>query len=233
MKIAVFYHSRISGGCNVDSKLSIDPSWGRTLFQMQMNAVVESGLYEHANAIFIGLNGCENDRQFVADTMPDGSDLIYSPEGKSLLPTVLFMQLWARKNRDAYIFFHHAKGATHQGDALTTAWRECMTHHLVFGWEKCVTDLWDGKDAVGCHWLANRPNDPNASRWGGNSYFGGVFWWVMANYLAALPLVPPEPTDRHSWYLPELLIGCGNPIIKDYHPVFPTVYACQASALLK
>lgn len=232
MKLAIFYHCRISGGHNVDSGASIDPVWGRNLLSMQMAAICNSGLYENANKMVIGLNWDEFDTEMALTEIPEGATLIvHGAKAESLLPTMVFMQKWARQHPDFYILFFHSKGATHPNDPFTTAWRNCMTRHLITDWRKCVADLDAGYDAVGCHWLHNSPNDPNSNRWGSNSFFAGVFFWTTAKYLNTLPPLPEKVTDRHSWFLPELLLGCGKPKIKDYHPELPHVAGCTRSAM--
>jgi hypothetical protein len=128
------------------------------------------------------------------------------------------LQKWLPGHEEWLVCFFHSKGATHPRDPMNGAWRDCMMRHCVLNWRECVGDLVSGYDAVGCHWLPNSPNDPNADRWGGNSFFGGVFWWSTAKYLLTLPPLPDKATDRHSWFLPELWLGNGNPKIKDYHP---------------
>jgi hypothetical protein len=217
IKTAVFFHTRLSGGYNVDSGAAVEPGWGRSLFLEQMAVLVKSGLAEAAQEFFIGFNGSRGDWAFVCDNTPAKAKILQHGENaRSLLPTMRFLQDWLPGHEDWAVFFSHAKGACHPNDPLTTRWRNCMTRHCITNWRRCVADLEAGYDAVGCHWLHNRPNDPNADRWGANSYFGGVFWGSKARYLLTLPPLPDLATDRHSFYLPELWLGNGKPKVKDY-----------------
>ena len=209
----------------MDSGASIDPAWGRKLFKEQMSALVQSGLYSAADETYIGLNGDGVDYAMADGLAPKGCKILnHGPDAASLLPTMQFLQGWLPGREDWLVFFHHGKGVTHPNDPMTTAWRACMTNHLITHWRNCVADLESGRfDMVGCHWLHNRPDDPNAARWGGNSYFGGGFWWSTAKYLLTLPKLPEKVTDRHVWYMAgELWIGCGKPRVKDYVSHFVT-----------
>jgi hypothetical protein len=234
MRLAVFYHCRLSGGCNVDTGASIDPVFGMRLFQDQIKTVVDSGLYSASNEFVIGVNGNADCWTSINATVPssDGQLVLYHGEkSQSLLPTMRFLQEWLPGHEDWAVCFFHSKGATHPNDPFNTAWRNCMMKHVITNWRACVADLEAGCDAAGCHWLHNSPNDPNADRWGGNSFFGGVFWWATARYLLTLPPLPEKITDRHSWFLPELWLGNGRPRIKDYHAQFPNLAGCQQSAM--
>lgn len=231
MKIAVFFHTRLSGGRNVDTGASIDRSFGTRLFVSQMNALRLSGLLEAADIFVVGVNGPEIDSEFVSSFVPEKGGVVWHGEkAESLIPTMRCIQEWLPGHEDYAVAFIHSKGATKPNDPFSNAWRDCMMKHVIWDWRKCVADL-ETHDAVGCHWLNNSPNDPNAARWGSNSYFGGAFWWARADYLITLPPLPDKIVDRHSWYLPELWLGNGKPRIKDYHHCFPNIQGCTLSAM--
>jgi len=230
MRKVFYFHARLSGGKNVDSGASINSAYGRQQFREQMASFTQTGLLQSCEQFLIGLNGCDEDAEFVSRFVQPNVVVVHHGNCESLLPTMYHLQKLLPKYESMAIGFAHTKGITKPGDAMTTAWRDCMEKHVVHDWRKCVLDLQNGYDAVGCHWLHNSPNDPNANRWGGNSFFGGVFWWSTHKYLATLPDLPPRATDRHSWYLPELWLGNGKPRIKDYHASFPNTVGCRHSA---
>lgn len=216
--IAVFFHTRLSGGDFPDHPNSkVDPDWGRLLFEKQQHDFKESGLYVEAKELYVGLNGGGQDQAFIGRrALPKWKILFHGENSRSLIPTMRFLHEWCSNHEDWLVLFFHAKGATHSHDPMTTGWRNCMTRHCISNWRQCVSDLNTGLDAVGCHWCKNSPSDPNADRWGSNPIFGGVFWWSKGSYLKTLPQLPKDATDRHSFYLPELWIGNGNPKVKDY-----------------
>lgn len=233
-KIAVFFHTRLSGGDFPEHpEAKVEPNWGASLFINQLHVLVDSGIYDNANKIIVGMNGSPIECRMLSKCIPEGIVKVYhGPESRSLIPTMRIMQQFARDNPGWMLLFMHAKGATHPHDSFTTAWRDCMTKHCVTNWCKCVSDLETGMfDAVGCHWRENSPNDPNADRWGWAGYFGGVFFWTTGVYFSKLQMLPETATDRHSFYLPELILGTGYPRVKDYHPNGPS-WDCAESAKL-
>lgn len=225
MKLALFFHARLSGGDFPEHPTAkVNPEWGATLFDSLMNEIQGGGLYENLNKFVIGLNGTPEESLTMRS--PIGAEIaVFGPLSSSLLPTMALMQKWLPGHEDWLVCFAHMKGATHPHDSLTGRWRHCMAYHCLHRWHDCVSDLQSGKyDACGVHWTHNNPNDPNADRWGGNSYFAGVFWWATARYLLTLPKLPEQPTDRHSFYLPELWLGNGKPRVRDYHAGPATIH---------
>lgn len=228
--IAVFYHCRLSGGRNVDNGASIESGWARELYRRQMLAVIDSGLSQAMSEMFIGVNVpdaaspdiafCWNDAPSHATVIPFVSE--------SLLPTMRFMQKWLAGHEDWYVAFHHMKGATHPRDPFTTAWRDCMENHVIWNWRQCVDDLDAGADAVGCHWIQGKRDDPNLRQ---PKFFGGIFWFAKASFLLKLPPLPEKVSKREDWYEGEWWVGSGpEPKIVDYHPSWPNLQGCRTSA---
>jgi hypothetical protein len=170
IKLAVWYHGRISGGDfpeHPDAK--VGPQWGRSLFVEQMQFMMAGRLYEHAQEIHIGLNGGKEDQEFVSEgiALKKFQFHFHGEKARSLIPTMRLLQKWLPGHEDWLVCFFHAKGATHAHDPLTTNWRNCMMEHVIWNWQQCVKDLESGDyDAVGVHWTENSPNDPNRARWG-------------------------------------------------------------------
>jgi hypothetical protein len=222
MKTAFFYHVRLSGGHNVDSGASIDNRFGRAVFQNQFLLMESAGLLE-ADEFVACVNGPRPDFFEVARIFPHQPNLSVVHNGEdaeSLLPTMQKLQEWLLFRKGWAVGLAHMKGVTHPGNPMIQKWADCLNYHTITNWRQNVADLESGQyDACGCHWTHNSPNDPNAARWGSNSYFAGGFWWATVDYLLTLPKIPvSKPRDRHDWFLPELLLGCGNPRVKDYHP---------------
>ena len=236
MKIAIFYHCRISGGANVNTGAAVDPIWGRQLFMEQMASLVKSGLADAADEIYIGLNGNGRDLAFVSEKAPAKAKILQHGENaKSLLPTMRFLQDWLPGHEDWAVCFLHSKGACHPNDPLTTAWRRCMAHHVIENWRRCVMDLAIRFDTVGCHWLSPKeyPRCFAPFHETATSYWGGVFWWATARFLLQLPKLPETIDRRHTWFAPELWIGSGpSPKIVDYHHAFPNLVGCKRSATI-
>jgi hypothetical protein len=227
--IAIFYHARLSGGSNVDTGASVNPEFGKRLFKEQIKTVQDSGLFENCNEFYVGLNGTMLEGVWANEIVPRGTQLLmWLPPNESLLCTMRHLQAWLPGHEDWFVCFFHMKGATHPNDPLQNAWRACMTKHVITDWRKCVAALEVGRDAVGCHWLNGRRDDPKLPQ---PSFFGGVFWWATARFLLKLPPLPEKITRREDWYEPEWWIGSGpTPKICDYHPQWPSLDGCKRSA---
>jgi len=234
MKLAVFYHCRISGG-HSQSGLSVNTDHAKNTVREQMALLVSSGLYDASNEIYVGVNGDDADLDFVAAHVPDGTKILHHrPPAESLLPTMNFMHEWAKAHPTWLVCFFHAKGATHPGDALIANWRRCLEHHVIERWDRCVADLESGQfDAVGVHWMTREQFGPIINpEHGGTPHFGGVFWWATAKYLAGLPALPRTVTCKEDFFWPEHFCGSGPtpPRVKDYHSGWPNLHACLTSS---
>lgn len=230
MKIAVFHHSRLSGGRNylnyadTQSVAITKPNFARNLFQTQMNLLYSSGLYENSNKIVLAVNGSEGDSYFVRERAPEGCDVLWHGEGsESLIPTFLHIEEWVKDHQDWLVCFWHMKGVIHPNDRGYVTWRECMERCVIRDWRKCVADLEAGYDTVGAHWLTREKYGPMVNpEHGGTPFWGGVFWWATAKYLSRLIPMPKKATCTADWYWPEHWIGTGGNIkARDYHDAWP------------
>lgn len=219
MKIAIFYHCRLSCPNPV-----IEESHAQGIMQEQMLALHNSGLASAATSVFVGVNGgFEN---YVAATClaPDKATVMQHPSGyRGELATIRLVHQFVKDNPGWLIFYHHLKGATNKSPAWA-AWRRCMTNACVWNWQQCVDDLNNGVESVGAHWLlphryAIISNGP---------YWGGNFWWATSNFLRTLPDPVGDPNDLMSRYECELWIQRGKrlPVVRDYAPHFP-MQGCQ------
>jgi hypothetical protein len=229
MRTAFFYHVRLSGGKNVDNGATVDPTAARSLFLHQATLMANSFLLKMVDVTAVFVNGHEQDYISVLDLVKKqlrqtnvsfASVFHNGQDAESLLPTMRKLQEWLPGHEGWAVGFAHMKGVTHFGNQMIQKWADCLNHHTITNWRQNVADLESGQyDACGCHWTHNSPNDPNADRWGANSYFAGGFWWATADYLLTLPKFPTDkPRDRHEWFYPELWLGNGCPRVRDYHP---------------
>jgi len=237
--LAIFHHSRLSGGrqyldyANRTPNI-INPKFARSVFLDQMKALVDCGLYENANEIILGVNAAieDADGAFVEANHPPGSKRKYwGADAESLLPTMRFMQEWSKTHPNWYVLFFHTKSVNHAGDPIYVNWRLCSEKAVLRNWRQCVADLDADFDAVGPHWIRREQygNHVNPEH-GGTPFFGGVIYWAKASFLATLPMLPEKATCTADWYLPEHVIGMGPklPKVKDPAPHWPGKDSCGA-----
>lgn len=212
--IAIFHHSRISGG-----EPAINFDWATGILVEQISAMCDSGLAKAASEIFFGVNGGEADAAVVASMVPKKAQVITHPDGaRGELPTLNKMWRWARSHPGWIVCYLHTKAATHTGNAMYRAWMRCMLRGVVHNWQQCANDLERGFEAVGCHWLT-------AEKYSnvGPPFFGGNFFWTTSEFLMTLPEIPSNATDWGMRYLAEVFISSGPrvPRVRDYHNAWP------------
>jgi hypothetical protein len=210
MKLEIFYHCLLQAH-------GIDSNHAFSLLADQMAALVDSGLVDAAEKIFIGVNGDEVDRVAVQTLAPKKAVVMAFPHGQSEIPTMDFMSGWVKENPGRFVCYFHMKGASRPNDPLCERWRNRMMQAVVWNWGQCVVDLGWGFDAVGCHWLTPE-KWPSLIR---SPYFGGNFWWSKSEYLSLLPKLPED--SHKNRYAAEMWIGRRRPypVIRDYYPGWP------------
>ncbi len=213
--IAVFYHTRLSGG---DPHIYFDHA--SNIMAEQMHDLVTSGLADAADKILIGVNGGIGDFVAASCMAPPKAEVLQHPDiFRGELPTMYIMQQWCKTNPEAYVFYHHTKGAIHKNEPMYDLWRRRMQDCGVINWKRAVKDLDEGIESVGCHWLT--PEQFGASVKA--PFWGGNFWWAKAKFLNTLPQLRQTATTRAEFYDAESWIGWGprRPIVKDYYPGWP------------
>jgi hypothetical protein len=236
MKIAVFYHARLSGGRNylnyADNKsVAIgNGDFAKNMLIEQLSLLMSSGLYAASNKIVLCINGAESDAEFLRQIAPEGCEVVWHGEGaESLIPTFLLIEQWVRDHPGWFVCFWHMKGVIHQREPFYRIWRQCMERCVIRDWDKCVADLAAGYDTVGAHWLTREKYGPMVNpEHGGTPFWGGVFFWATSEYLSRLTPMPKQATCTADWYWPEHWIGTGGNIkAKDYADHWPGAVPCQ------
>lgn len=216
MKLAVWYHCRLSGGY-----APIDTDAACRIMTEQMAALKQSGLLDAVDEFYIGINGDNDDAQIarMLCPFPQVKILANPPDVQSEIPTLNALRSWLPKHPDWYVLYHHIKGVTHPTEALYTHWRHCMERAVVRNWRRCVADLDAGFDSVGCHWMTPQQFGLLVK----SCYWGGTFWWTKAQFLLTLPPFP-MPTSANRFEA-ENWIGRGPrlPKVNDYHPGWPSM----------
>jgi hypothetical protein len=221
MKIALFYHCVFCLGDPPDISAN---AFG--VVAEQMEVFKKSGLLEVADEFHVGINGAEESQPFADCIIPESALKVYHGiQCRNELRTIMLMQHTMRGRRGWFVFYGHAKGASHPpDDKMSFNWRNCMMHNLVTNWEICVESLSRGFDAAGCHWKTGQVD-------GTQSLFGGNCYWVKSDFLNTLP--PIENNRRlpimggidayASRYEAEIILGSGRkpPKVVDYHPSGP------------
>jgi len=222
--IAIFYHGLF---CLGDPPQLLPRAV--SIVRGQMWELARTGLLDVCSELHVGLNGGEETGRIARTIIPPKAKVhLHGLKCRNECRTLLLMQEWVRSHRgqQCYVLYFHCKGATKPaGDVLSAAWLRCMTRHAVLNWRRCVQDLDSGYEAVGSHWLAP-PKTPEKQY-----IFAGNFFWVKASFLATIPSLMERDRIKESGidslesrYEAEVILGNGArpPIVRDYHPVWPT-----------
>jgi hypothetical protein len=210
-RLAIFYHGLLVAP-------GIDSNHAFALLADQMAALVDSGLADAAEKVFMGVNGDEFDRLAVQSLAPKKAVVMAFPHGQSEIPTMDFMWGWAKENPGWYACYFHMKGVSRPGNAIWMRWRRCMENAVIWNWQTCVETLEGGFDSVGAHWLSHQkyPMIPPSQR-----YWGGNFYWSTTDFLRTLPRLAKDSVAAR--YEAEVFIGSGPrvPRVFDMAPHFP------------
>ena len=171
-----------------------------SVLSRQLKRIKDSGLYDAAQAIYIGVLG-NGDLTAYTTAYPKLHVLFQKPD-ISLFerPTLLRLHdLCCANPSDNVVLYLHTKGITRIGSTVTD-WTMMMEYFLIDRWQDCITVLKD-HDICGVNWQL-----------GPAPHFSGNFWWATGSYLFTLP------HDIKAAYLdPEMWIGQNRPKYKCFH----------------
>lgn len=155
-------------------------SW-KELVRKQLNRIIDSGLYDNANQIWLTINLGHSTEDEIKDFLKDYDKVNFEihTQNYAEYPGIKKVRSLAVEN-DAKIFYFHTKGVSNNWvtfnekqpsiEKITNvnSWRECMEYFLMDRWEECVS-LLDSNDNVG------------VSCNGG--WYWGNFWWSKSEHI--------------------------------------------------
>ena len=172
----------------------------KDVLHRQMKRVYDSGLYEAATSINIGVLGEESLDEF-KQKYPKINQLFQNHD-TSLYerPTLCALQeKCLQSSNHANILYFHTKGITRKNPNVTD-WSMVMEYFLIDNWRDCLQAL---KTADVCG--VNFQYMPC-------KHFSGNFWWANSNHICTLPKrIGAQYLD------PEMWIGLGFPQMHSMH----------------
>lgn len=195
--IAIFYHTCINIG---------EKGHALSIIQEQVGLMQTSGLLDHADFFFVGINGEEEDANLIMQMMPAGAVPMLNPietwkSGE--VETLRALRDFAMGSPGVNILYLHMKGLTHvpgsPGHDFNRDWRRGMQNIVVKEWRHCQNLITLGHESVGNWWNVA----PNGSYWAGN------FWWATSDFIATLPPIVTEGHHSGGRYEAEVWIGRG------------------------
>ncbi len=176
-----------------------------SVFKEQMKRIKESGLYDAADSISLGVLG-DGDISPYKKRYPK-LNILFQTSDLSLYerPTILALHdFCTRTSNKSLVLYLHTKGVSKVPPSDNVRdWTYMMEYFLIDHWKSCVEAL-KKYDACGCNWWESYPSHIN--------FFGGNFWWATSDYIKILPgYIGEGYIDPENW------IGINLPKIKCFH----------------
>jgi hypothetical protein len=211
--VALWYHTLFTG-----TERPINAGFVMDLMAQQMATIEAVGLVDYASAMYVGVNGDEEDADIARMLAPSKAQVIAHGKGTGTeITTLNVLRSWVKSHLGWYVLYFHSKGVSHPENPNTT-WRLNMEAHVLGNWRRCILELDRGYDACGSYWLTPEEHPSLIQH---HPFFGGTFWWSKSDYLATLPSLPP-PEFVHR-YEAESWIGSGprRPRVKNFIEGWP------------
>ncbi len=151
----------------------------------QMTRLKESGLYDEAVKIHVGVVG----NQGRISDLPEKCEIIFHNPilGYGEVPTLEALRQHALRE-EFEVLYLHTKGVSwreqcYDKEALA-AWRKYMEYFCIDRWKECLARFSDW-NAIGCEYVKER----TTSKGPFPGHFRGNFWWSLSGYLRTLPRV--------------------------------------------
>lgn len=203
-KIAIFYHIAQIG------------DW-RRIFEEQIIALQQSGLYAAADYIHFGINGDES-MPYVFGKV---NRIVRNPNKDLEADTLNDMWKFCKANPDYKVMYIHTKGVTHNQSQNIELWRKYLEYFVVGQWKRSVSYL-SFNDCVGTEWEDTAHiGDTKAII----PHYAGNFWWANASYISRLD--PSFLYVKNEWprWQGEFWIGTGSPRYYNFYSSGKNKYA--------
>ena len=187
----------------------------KDILEEQLAKILNSGLYEKVDKIYIGAVGKLGSLYGYGILSPK-VEILYEldkPELEQSI-TLSFLRMFAKGRRNAKMFYIHSKGVSHIDSKPQTDWRKLMEYYTITRHEACLHEL-KRADVVGTNWhLGEGWMGATSKQCGGvqvTPHFSGNFWWANSEYLERLPSLFPLVNK----YQCEFWIGKNNPCVAE------------------
>lgn len=178
---AIFYHCLFGIG----ESFTLLPQAGCVVSD-QMTQLVNSGLWDAASEIQIGINGGQESVPIAQHIIPPKANLhFHGLQCRTENRTVEMLLNWTKTHPGWDVLYFHSKSASHPGNSdyalrVAVPWKNAMMQDLVVNWRQCVADL-ETHDIACMVWLWDMGWDKSQHIPAGN------FLWLTSDFAAKLP----------------------------------------------
>lgn len=225
-ELAIFHHVYQAG------------DWEK-IYTDQVVKLQNSGLFDAANYLFLGVNGDKELPFTLQKTNKTLFNLKNDPPTEYITIKALYDYCSLRK--DVNVLFIHTKGVnwtsteenkhnviqTRAGGFTTEhiynstqTWRKYLEYFVIHKWRKCV-ELLETHDIVGTEWVQESDIENICYK---IPHYAGGMWWANSNYIKTLD--PNFITNNMiiGRYATELWIGTKQPNYYNFHTVDRNLY---------
>jgi beta-1,4-mannosyl-glycoprotein beta-1,4-N-acetylglucosaminyltransferase len=150
----------------------------RMLFKLK-----HSGLYDLIKEIRCTVLGEDYDPEFIFFKDPKIKVRLHSTDVNIYERACLNGMNDDALNENFYVLYSHSKGVKHYQSPYTHTnvynWCEYMHYFTIYKYRKCIEELNNGADAVGC----------NLQECGAPLHYSGNFWWSKSSHISKLPKI--------------------------------------------
>lgn len=175
------------------------------VIEEQLNMMKDSGLYDAAEQIMIGLVGDKSQVDHVKNVIQKYHKLKIVTHKTNAneyeFPTLRIVKDKSRQKEDYHCFYIHTKGVSYNNHPGGKHWRDYMNYFTLTRWRRNIEKLSQGFDTSGVKWI---PSSDEFMR-----HYSGNFWWATSEYIASLPEI--NTLNLKDRFMAEMWIGCGNP----------------------
>jgi len=183
----------------------------------QLKLIMESGLYDQVEFIFIGCVGEDVSR--VENLFRGHKKIKILSYSKDIMEyeflTLRILREKSKTEKPFYGFYLHTKGVSYPGNEGGTYWRDYMNHYLITKWKDNVQKLDEGFETCGVKYLDYKTS-------GFPPHYSGNFFWFKSDYAKHLAQI--DKLNKKDRYSAEMWLCSNNPsaaclcdIFVDYH----------------
>jgi hypothetical protein len=192
-KIILFYH------------IFCENDW-KTIFTEQSRMIVDSGLFNHIDNIYINVIGTERDRIYLESSEIAEKSVILNIDNDFEFPT--FKLMIERSKEEEFIgIYIHSKSSSysinHKRKKPANLWRNFMNFHIIDEWRSCYnlaqkyeivgTMYKKGNCEIDTYWKECSTSNMNNVF---TDHFSGNFFWFRSSYMKNISFSNDEMKNR-------------------------------------
>lgn len=165
------------------------------VIQDQLNTIVDSGLINVVNNIYINFVGNSiHDIDFLIKQNNKINIINYTNKYNDYERSCLHSLLdWSQTN-ESNILYIHAKGVSKPKNKNIWNWRKLLEEHIIYKYKDCIDKLKE-YDVVGMNFLDGGHKNQKILNENHCVHFSGNFWWSKTSYIKTLPKIRPDLID--------------------------------------